>query len=282
MPGKLGRNLRSGHRAEGVGVELLRQLCAVAPVPQTEDVGFDAVATVLRIDGGLLKAGSSFCVQFKARSVREILYDRAAYAWLRALELPLFIGSVDAATQELALFTTHNAACRVDAEQYDSITMRLDPHLTSEGRALQQWLGDPILRWTHQSAQSDDFKDQAHTVLTAWVKWEQLHRSLRPIGMSQFVKWKTNEPPEGAGTILLGHPDDLPRDAAAAAPYLMKLGTHFLSLKEPTVEAGALLILAQWLTRRGIESFETVAQVLALHLASLREPLTTNVRIEKP
>lgn len=126
MPGKLWRNLRSGHRAEGLGVELLRQLCAVAPVPQTEDVGFDAVATVLRIDGGLLRAGNSFCVQFKARSVREIPYDRAAYDSLRALDLPLFIGSVDAATQELALFTTHNATCRVDAEHYDSVTMRLD------------------------------------------------------------------------------------------------------------------------------------------------------------
>jgi len=77
MPGRLGRNLRGGHRAEGLGVDLLRAFCAVAPVPQTEDVGFDAVATVLRVDGRFLMAEQSFCVQFKARSVRTIPYDQA-------------------------------------------------------------------------------------------------------------------------------------------------------------------------------------------------------------
>jgi len=46
-------------------VELLRALCAVAPVPQSEDIGFDAVATVLRLDGRFLTAEHSFCVQTK-------------------------------------------------------------------------------------------------------------------------------------------------------------------------------------------------------------------------
>jgi len=65
VPGRLGRNLREGHRAEALGVELLRALCAVAPVPQSEDIGFDAVATVLRLDGRFLTAEHSFCVQTK-------------------------------------------------------------------------------------------------------------------------------------------------------------------------------------------------------------------------
>jgi hypothetical protein len=270
VTGKLGRNLRSGHRAEGLGIELLRELCAVAQVPQTEDVGFDAVATILRGDGGLLRAERSFCVQFKARSVREITYDRAAYHWLRALELPLFIGSVDAVAQELSLFSTHNAACRIDAEHYDLISLRLDPSSKSEGRTLQQSLGDPIVSWTHQSAQSDDFKQKAYDLLTAWVKTEQLHRSLRSINTSHVLTWRTNEPPVSGGTIMMGHPDDLRRDADAAAPYLMKLGTHFLSLEEPTDEACAFLIVAQWLDRQGFEQFNAVAQALALHLASVR------------
>lgn len=244
MPGRLGRNLRSGHRAEGLGIELLRHLCAVAQAPQTEDVGFDAVATILRNDGALLVAENSFCVQFKARSVREIPYDRAAYDWLRALELPLFIGSVDAATQELALFTTHNAACRVDADHYDSVTLRLDSPSRVQDRVLHEWLGDPILSWTHQDMQADDFRRKAYTVLAAWVRGEQVHHPLRSITTTQLVKWKTNEPPVGAGTMLTGHADDLRRDVDAAAPYLMKLGTHFLSLKSPTPQAIAFLLLA--------------------------------------
>jgi hypothetical protein len=94
VPGKLDRNLRAGHRAEDRGVNLLQEFCAVARVPQPEDVGFDAVATVLRVDGRFWVAEHSFCVQFKARSVRDLAYDHAAYKWLRALPLPLFIGSV--------------------------------------------------------------------------------------------------------------------------------------------------------------------------------------------
>jgi len=102
MPGRLARNLREGHRAETLGVELLRGFCAIALVPQAEDVGFDAVATVLRADGRFLQAEHSFCVQFKARSVTEIAYDDAAYKWLRSLVLPLFLGSVDLKKRDIA------------------------------------------------------------------------------------------------------------------------------------------------------------------------------------
>lgn len=51
-----------------MGAEMLRAICAVAEVPHPEDVGFDAVATLLRRDGAFLLAEDSLCVQFKARS----------------------------------------------------------------------------------------------------------------------------------------------------------------------------------------------------------------------
>jgi hypothetical protein len=113
VPGRLGRNLRIGHRAEELGIELLRAFCAVAPLPQAEDVGFDAIGTILRSDGRFLIAEDSFCVQFKAKSVWEIVYDKAGYDWLRKLSLPLFIGSVEISLQEVALYATHHVACRV-------------------------------------------------------------------------------------------------------------------------------------------------------------------------
>jgi len=253
----------------------------VAEIPQTEDVGFDAVATILRNDGTLLIAENSFCVQFKARSVREIPYDRAAYDWLRALELPLLIGSVDAATQELALFTTHNAVCRVDADHYDNVTLRLDSPSRAKDRALHEWLGDPILCWTHRDMQSDDFRRNAYRVLAAWIRAEQLHHPLRLIKTMQLVKWNTNEPPVGAGTMLTGHADDLQRDVDAAAPYLMKLGTHFLTLKSATPEAIAFLLLAHWLESQGVEHFKFVAQALASQLISHGEALELNLQHKK-
>lgn len=41
-------NTRSGDLAEGMGIEMLRSIALVAPVPQPEDVGVDAFATLLK------------------------------------------------------------------------------------------------------------------------------------------------------------------------------------------------------------------------------------------
>jgi hypothetical protein len=127
MPGRLDRNLRRGHRAETLGIELLRAFCAVAQIPQSEDYGIDAVATVLRAEERFWMAGQSFWVQFKARSVRTLEYDREKYAWLRRLALPLFVAFVDLGSCEIALYTTHNVACRIDADLFDAVVMHLGP-----------------------------------------------------------------------------------------------------------------------------------------------------------
>ena len=111
MVGRLDRNLRKGHRAELEGIDLLRPFCAVAPVPQTEDVGFDAVATLLRTDGRFFYAEDSFCVQFKAGSVREIELEPHEYTWFHSLSMPLFLGSVDIVSKTIELSTTHSLSC---------------------------------------------------------------------------------------------------------------------------------------------------------------------------
>jgi hypothetical protein len=268
MPGKLVRNLRRGHRAEGLGVELLRAFCAVAQVPQTEDVGFDAVATVLRVDDRFLVAEHSFCVQFKARSVRDLAYDHSAYEWLRALPLPLFIGSVDAQAQEVAVYTTHNVACRVDSEHYDSVVLRLDPPSRTDGKVLHEYLGDPIVRWTYADSESDAFHSQACAVLSAWVALEQLHQPLRRIKTTQMLRWQTNQIPDAQGTMLAGHPDDLRRDIEAAAPYILKVGSHFLSQQAASAEALAFILLAKWLAENGADHFKYIAKLLASQMTS--------------
>jgi hypothetical protein len=47
MPALRGKNLRSGDVTEQLGTLLLQSLASVAPVPRTEDVGVDVVATLL-------------------------------------------------------------------------------------------------------------------------------------------------------------------------------------------------------------------------------------------
>ncbi len=75
MPGRRGKNLRSGDLAEELGNLLLKGLAAVAEVPRPEDVGFDSVATLLREDGaGFLYAEDPFYVQFKSASVESVTY----------------------------------------------------------------------------------------------------------------------------------------------------------------------------------------------------------------
>lgn len=260
---------------------MLRQLCAVAQVPQTEDVGFDAVATILRTDGALLRAENSFCVQFKARSVREISYDREAYEWLRALELPLFIGSVDLSGQELALYSTHNLACRADSQAYTQVTMRLDPPSRAEKGVLEQWLGDPILRWTHEQGFDDAFKSKAYCVLSTWVRGELLHGPLRSIRTMPFLRWTTNEVPSEAGTAVLGGADDLRSDIDQAAPYLMKVAMHLLDAKDALPESIGFLLLAMWLEKQGVDQLRLLTKLLATNVMSHGNDLTMSLKIKR-
>ena len=64
MVEKLAANFRKGNVAETLGTVLLQGLASVAPIPRTEDVGVDVVATVLRQDQLTLFAENSFNAQF--------------------------------------------------------------------------------------------------------------------------------------------------------------------------------------------------------------------------
>jgi hypothetical protein len=66
MPGRQDGNLRGGHLSQGFGLEFLRPFAFVAPVPPSEDVGADAIATLFRRVGRNLLAEDSFVVQVKS------------------------------------------------------------------------------------------------------------------------------------------------------------------------------------------------------------------------
>jgi hypothetical protein len=92
MPGKLDSNLRQGNFQEELGILLLRSFCAVAPVPRTEDVGVDVVATLLeRKDNRVLFAKENFLIQLKDSSISHTLYEGESLQWLLNLKVPFLL-----------------------------------------------------------------------------------------------------------------------------------------------------------------------------------------------
>ena len=81
MPGRLRSSFRSGNLAEDLGLLLLKGIVAVAEVTHTEDIGLDAIATLLRLDNdGNLYAEDSFVVQLKADSVTSSVFGKFFFA----------------------------------------------------------------------------------------------------------------------------------------------------------------------------------------------------------
>src|SRR5947209_6625730 len=102
MPGRLRSSFRSGNLAEDLGFLLLKGIAAVAEVARPEDVGLDAIATLLRRDpDGNCYAEDSFLVQLKAGSVTSISYEGHELMWLMAQTQPMFIGLVSLAHSQI-------------------------------------------------------------------------------------------------------------------------------------------------------------------------------------
>src|SRR5713101_3666742 len=107
MPGRLHTNFRSGNLAEDLGLLLLKGIAAVADVPRTEDIGLDAVATLLRRDAdGDCYAEDSFCVQLKAVSETSLEYKDPGLTWFLGQSQPFFIGRVSLADARISLYPT--------------------------------------------------------------------------------------------------------------------------------------------------------------------------------
>src|SRR5262245_26561119 len=208
MVGQRDRNLRMGHVAEDLGVVLFKGFAAVAQVPGPDDCGVDVVATLLRrADSRKLVAEDSFYVQFKAASRRVITYEGDEVRWLTNLKLPLFIGSVDLATAEISLYTTHRVSQVLLEMAHQRIDLHLDPHneWTDPPSGLRSAnIRPPVLRWTAERLVSADFAEQAYSVLKSVIECEQRNIRNRPIRFLESLKWETGQPPVASGYMMLG------------------------------------------------------------------------------
>lgn len=224
MPGSRNRNFRCGDLAEGLGLELLRPFAFVAPVPRTEDIGIDAVATLIRRDGRKLYAEDSFLVQVKAASVKKITYSGGDLKWLRSLVLPLFIMSVNLKSTTIELYTTNWACGHPNFSDLQTITMHLNKKRQKhDGQEMDVWLGPPVLQWSPLKAVEDAFQKTAYEVLKKWVTLETWNVALRAIGMSQQMQWETNLPPSVTGVSVMHKPNTFKDELQKIKPYIERL-----------------------------------------------------------
>jgi hypothetical protein len=228
MPGSRDRNLRSGDLSEGFGLELLRQLAFVAPVPRPEDVGVDAVATLFRREGRALLAEDSFFVQIKTASVRTVVFEGDELNWLRMLKLPIFFLSVNVEQASLELRSIARAMEHPNFFDRRCIEMQFDrptsafPDITND--KLVVWLGPPILQWKFSDAVEDGFQQMAYLVLKGWINVSMQCIGQLAIGMHRQINWETNRPPEisDAYAIMHGKKDLIDR-LTVIRPYIQNL-----------------------------------------------------------
>lgn len=114
-------NTRSGDLAEGMGIEMLRSIALIAPVPRPEDVGVDAFATLLkpRERHALPAAPETFAVQIKSWHTKPFSIDSNRRKFLLEMRLPLVFVRVDRYIPRVALFSSNellNYLLRNDSE----------------------------------------------------------------------------------------------------------------------------------------------------------------------
>jgi len=201
-----GKNLRSGDLAEDTGLLLLKLMALVAPVPRTEDVGIDAVVTLIKdFDKKRLIAEDSIFVQIKSVSVETIEYSAHEVNWLYNLELPFFIASVDRKSNSIKLYCAHRLSnAFITKHDRDRIEIHFDDDFTDDIVVKDDPIvniGPPVLEWDMDILEEDEtFVDSFYTVLKEHVRIYKKNLSSRDIGWTDLLNWKTNEIPHLYGT----------------------------------------------------------------------------------
>lgn len=248
-------NFRKGDRAEKLGVWLLQAFCAVAEVPRQEDFGLiDAVATVLRREHGCLYAEDSFLIQFKSRTENQVEYAGRRFEALLRQDLPLMIARVDLTQTAVELHTLGIALAHPNINDAQRVVAYLRPDescvFSLVDDVLHVPLRKPILRWAAGDTESRAFRDQAYSVLKAWLNTERWNRRYRQAGLSRQVCWETNAVPTDGGETIMWTPSRGETALEEMTPVVRLLAFHAVEhsgLREPT------RTIISWLREQQIE-----------------------------
>ena len=277
-------NLRRGNNTENLGLHLLRGIGAVAPVPRDQDVGVDAVVTLLKRDEGRrLLAGSNVFVQLKSSSIRSIVFTEDDTEWLHRLELPYFIGSVNSVDASIALYAVH--ALRHFGTLYTRSELCLDAtpgciNAVADDTEFTEWvhddqknpkakvfLGPPILEWTMSDVCSRGFLTESNRVLEAWASLFHENKMLESFGEAQVVSWETGDVPNTRGSIGAYSPRDRSRDSAVRLFNLaLKRISIEASLDGDVTAIRSLLDAVTYFKKYGVEDRDIVAAGVAAKL----------------
>lgn len=233
MAGRLGKNLRQGHKAEDLGIMFLRNFCAVAQLRQEDDIGIDAVATLLREETGLLYAENTFFAQIKSKSVSEILYEGNELDWLINQDLPLFIISIDKEEDDIKIYTTNPAYQIITFRAYNKLKLALTTTNQKffkrheiDGDVFSVDIGPPIIESSYDSSKTTEEQQRLYMSMKKWVEEEHKQTQMRKLGFSMLAKWATEEDPDYYAKIVNGNTANIIRDLMAAKPFVEYLSNH--------------------------------------------------------
>jgi hypothetical protein len=251
MAGRRPKRPRSGDLSEALGLYLLRFVGAVAPVPRPDDVGIDAIVTLLNeTDDEQLIAEESFYVQLKTVSEWSILYEPHEVKWLSELKLPYFIGTIDKQAAGIAIYPIHDLHEMLARGNFKRTRIYLRPPKRDQ-RGDDEYhfvIDNPLLAWTCLDFARDDFGDFAYHILKPFVVTEQRNIGFRAIKYVEPIRWNTNEPPELPGGYSLNidtaSEEDMRRICETMAPQIHALACYSLATKNPGMLEDVLRIIS--------------------------------------
>jgi len=192
---------------EELGILLLKGIAAVAAVPRPEDVGVDAIATLLREgQNDFLIAENSFFVQFKSAADKKVKFKEHEVRWLETHKLPYFIGSVRKADSAIDLYAAHRLSQVLLENRYDEIEILLDPKNTTHlgmdpgteeirDRFRRVNIGPPLLSWSTSDLANAEFAREAYACIKPYLDAEQRNIEYRSIRYIEIISWETGQPP---------------------------------------------------------------------------------------
>lgn len=272
MPGRLQRDFRFGNLAEHLGVLLLKGIAAVAEVSRQEDVGLDAIATLLRPDDDdNYYAEDTFVVQLKAESVASLRFDGHGLKWLVGQSQPVFIGLVSLSESTISLYPTihvNHAVLALHAEwvRVKFGTSNLPAFLKGqkwmawkgeEKNGATVWLGEPLLKWSLDEIVDKDWVNRTYATLKRFLILARREIGLLELGQCSILDWSTNDSDSIAAQtgIMKGGPDEIDSIARQSAPFLRALMVRAMSCNDNSSNAlmASLVGMAASLREMGTE-----------------------------
>ena len=224
------KNLRSGDFAEELGLLLIRQFALITPVPRTEDVGIDAVVTLVKnFNGYSILAEDNFFLQIKSANNESIEYVEHQVNWLYELELPFFVAIVDRKKSSIKLFCAHRLSnAFITNHKRKKLVLHFKKDLMANELVDKDdeniYLGCPVLEWSIDTIEEDvSFKDTFYQVIKEHVNLYKKNLQSQKVGLIDLIHWKTNTLPKKFGeasAFSRGYAEHLELAEKSLEPYL--------------------------------------------------------------